>query len=234
MKKTLIISLVLATLLFRGCSQIIMCEDERTALSISLEQVWFASDWLFNDSERFTSHNTDNMSRWTFDSMRLDLIDILSGNALNSERGVYENSIIYTSVLFVNSEEEAILLLSEVSENTLIVWPSEITKRTLEWFNLMAKSPVHVPEENRSSYPPFTRIDLPFRYTAGDFYHIMPDFGLAWPLTMEQLVTNFDSVLELWYYLNHIDRGVIIFRAQNNMPIPTLEEFLLRFEVEND
>ena len=107
----------------------------------------------------------------------------------------------YNEFILVHSEAEA----QGFPDSTIVAWPREDNGHGL----IIA---IHwIIEEN-----PYSRRDG----TPGREFLTLEDFGLTYPLTLEDLVDNWEKVNELWRAFNHIERDFIRHHAnaQRNQP----------------
>jgi len=90
----------------------------------------------------------------------------------------------YTELIFVHSAEEAY----GFPDSTIVAWPSEITSYFLPGLNEAVKrNEADIAELPRAGWHHFYRDVI-----------CLEDFGLSYPLTIEDFVDNWEGVYRLW------------------------------------
>ena len=217
MKTIILLMLCLIILLGSACSQTINLSSEEIEMyTILLNKTRLCRDWGF-----YTT-NTDDAADFVITSLLYDLVRLSRGTREeNLLSDVHRNAIVYSALRFAITREEA-FAYTDIPETTLVVWPSERTQRTLEWFNLMA----HVPR-NQSSHNHVRNRDVEVAETLLEYF---PEYGFTWPISMADVINNPEGMARLWarVYIPS-DRATITNYARNHEP-PTYEEFMKQVE----
>jgi len=211
MKKLFSIVMAILFLISWGCTRTpLVSEEDFLMHSELLEQVVFFNRWFFENSEELFD------SPWAFNNLMLDLDNLRHGREPNTDP-LFRNSHIYNSLHLIRCEEET----HETSlDTTLIVWPSNDTKKMIDWFNLMARVP----------YRNLTQSQIENGQDNQGFYVLFAEHNLSWPLSLDNIINNTNDVMALWSRLNSVEQNFINNNVTRSVSIPTIEEFLEQLE----
>ena len=95
----------------------------------------------------------------------------------------------YTELVFVHCEEEA----QKYPDNIITAWPSEITPGVIEGIHWRLSMDQEELTSRRVFRPLFT----------------FEDFGLSYPLTVENLVDDWEKVMALFFSFTMSEQGLI-------------------------
>ena len=216
MKKTLLLILCILGVLLSGCRTRTLTEEERQMYEFLHNTGVFCNHWGFeNTSERGGGMAFTGI---IFDAARL-MAGARPSEILRDENRF--NSIIYTDVHFVHTQEEA-FAITDLPETTLIAWSTERSRQVLAWFNLMAQMP-----RNEVSHNHVRNRDVEVAETLLEYF---PEYGFTWPISMDDVINNPEGMIRLWarVYIPS-DQSTILEYARNHEP-PTFEEFMRQVE----
>jgi len=115
-------------------------------------------------------------------TLALDVMDRIHPNSSHFDTS-------YTELVFVHTADEA----EEFPDNVIVAWPGPRTPHFIPGIYLF----VGLSEEDMAELP-WTREIITFE-----------EFGLSYPLTIEDFVDNWESVHALWQSLTQAEQGAI-------------------------
>jgi len=139
---------------------------------------------LCASSMRFASTGID-------DSVAYGLLREYLGRQLSGAEIPADNLFFHDSIVFVHSEAEAV----GFPDHVLVAWPPEYAEGILVGIYWAVDKDE---EELAKMLPSFRR----------DVIHL-EDFGLSYPLTVADLVDNWEKVYALWSSLTQTEQGSI-------------------------
>jgi len=109
----------------------------------------------------------------------------------------------YTNIIFVHNEQEA--LDGDFPDNVILAWPrgdNDWAQRLVGWMNYFIENPLtdHAGRQRRT-------FDL-------------EEFNLTYPITVENLVDNWEDVWRLWHAFDSGEQSRILSRTQSGAILP--------------
>ena len=113
----------------------------------------------------------------------------------------------YTNIVFVHNEQQAVD--GDFPDNVILAWPRDednFSQRLVGWMNYFIKNPFVSPTGDQRSE------------RSEDF--ALEDFNLSYPITVENLVDNWEDVQRLWNAFGSSEQSRILSRTQSGAILP--------------
>ena len=182
--KRLIISIAIILTVLFSTILVSGCRRENEPM-VSMDKMWFAASFYFNARIVVDGEPVITSTGLEY---RLEIVDRLHWNSQYFDPS-------YTEFVFVHNAEEA----EGFADNVVVAWPSRLTYHFIPEIHLFANMDKDELAERRFE----TRDVITFE-----------QFGLSYPLTIEDFVDNWESVHALWQSLTGSERNTILSDAR--------------------